>query len=212
MDGTRLIDTTGREFPQDAIVDVHISIPFNAACPIVKLSSAYISDSLISVCFTHESETNGNKSVIALSAIVSKSSFSPYTPIRLENVTGVDGAGGIVTFGDVTFNSLPEQYSFNSVIVHPCCVLAVNQPNVKRFIDNRSGDSISGDASISFSNYIVAQKSSDGISLKLKDGAAATLASECSKATGYNICGSTPVKSINGVKPDSDGNIVLWFH
>ena len=218
VDGTVLVDKTGKTFPQDAIVDVHIVAPcqfpktednfVQPELPHVSLISAHLSKHLISVCFI--SEFKGKK--CALSATVSGSSFEPYTPVRLEKLTGSEDIGGVVTFGNVELPWNHEVYFFDSISVHPECVSIFKSPQLRKIVDIRSGESVSGDVSLTFSRYIQAQKDGSNITLTLEDGADKILASECAKANGYETCGATPIKSINGIRPDSEGNIVLWFH
>ena len=79
-------------------------------------------------------------------------------------------------------------------------------------MDRRSGESLSGDVQIDFSGYVNSEKSGKSFRLALDDGASVELASECAKVSGADACGATPIVSINGVRPDENGNIVLWFH
>ena len=79
-------------------------------------------------------------------------------------------------------------------------------------MDPRSGESVSGDAEIAFSGHVSASRSGKSFVLSLENGSDVELASECAMASGHDVCGATPIRSINGIRPDKDGNIVLWFH
>lgn len=212
-----LVDRNGRELPNDVIVDLKIAAPMPSEHGLdvgvykstsVAMKSVHLSKSMISVCFT---ASNG-ATTQALSATVAVSNFAPYRPVRLEKLSGSEDIGGIVTFGDMELPSHPETYFFDNAVVFDGCVMAVRPAGLRKFYDPRSGESVSGDAEITFSGYVSASKDGNEFKLTLDDGASEELASECANAGGYEVCGATPITSINGVKPDADGNIVLWFH
>lgn len=209
QDESALVDREGRPFPKDLVVDLHLVVPLadGASLPEVRLTSAHVSPAMVSVCFV--SRAGGRTD--ALSATVSRDAFEPYVPYRLEKLHGSEDVGGIVTFGDFEFPGFPETY-FMDAKVHSCCVAAYKPAGLRRFVDPRSGESVSGDAQIGFTGYVSTSLDGKSFSLSLEDGAAEALASECSVASGSEACGATPIASINGVRPDDEGNIVLWFH
>lgn len=219
-DGSSMTDREGKTLPLDVVADVGLTVPacFDApadedgivyvSLPVVRLSSVHLSPSMVSICFT--SELNGAKN--ALSVTVSGSSFAPYTPYRLHSLVGSNGIGGIVTFGDIEFPGYPETYFLDNLEVHPCCVVPSKPMGLRSIEDPRSGERLSGDVDIGFSGYVKANRDGKTFSLSLEENADAELASECAEAYGAEACGATPISSINGVRPDSDGNIVLWFH
>lgn len=221
--GSSLVDKNGKELSRDAIVDLHLFVPATLGdpseiihadmddLPRVSLSSFHVSNHMVSACFRCGSAS--------LSVTVSRDSFRPYFPYMLEKLAGSEDAGGVVTFGDIDFPGFPETYFFRDrfdgdvgVIVHPCCVSAAKPASLRSFVDQRSGDRLSGDVEIDFTGYVKSEKSGKSFRLSLEEGADAELASECAKASGADACGATPIVSINGVKPDENGNIVLWFH
>lgn len=222
-EGSSLADKDGRVLSRDAIVDLHIVAPYRLGdrpgavdvdgnrLPSASLSSLHVSSSMVSACF------RCGKS--ALSVTVARENFIPYFPYRLEKLAGTEDAGGLVTFGDIDFPGFPETYLFRDrfdgdvgVVVHPCCIAVAEPPALKRFIDPRSGESVTGDVEIDFSGYVRSERSGKSFLLSLEEGADAELASECAKSSGADACGATPIVSINGVRPDENGNIVLWFH
>ena len=220
--GSSLVDKDGKELSRDAIVDLHVVAPANLdspaeilsddeSLPKVSLTSFHVSNHMVSACFRCGDA--------ALSVTVSKDAFSPYTPYRLEKLAGSEDVGGIVTFGDIEFPGFPETYFFRDrfdgdigVVVHPCCVAAAKPPALRCFVDPRSGERVSGDVEIDFSGYVRSEKDGKSFRLLLEEGAGVELASECAKVSGADACGATPIVSINGVRPDENGNIVLWFH
>lgn len=217
-DGSSLADSLGRELPQDVVVDAHLVVPCAYAnpesgveldtLPTVRMTSVHLSPAMVSVCFV--SEFDGARH--AVSATVARDSFSPYRPVRLEKLVGEEDVGGIVTFGDLTFPGTPDTYFLSGAILHPGCVSAVRPTPLRKFVDLRSGASVSGNAEIAFSGHVVATRDGRKFALALENGSDAELASECARATGFDACGATPIVSINGIRPDADGNIVLWFH
>lgn len=217
-EGSSLTDRDGVGIPMGAIADLHLAVP----CPMqaqasgfsplpvpeVRLSSMHLSRSLVSVCFT---SWNGVERG-ALSAIVASASFRPYFPYALRPLAGSSDMGGVVTFGDIDLPEIPETHFLDSAIVHPCCVTAMRPARLRGICDPRSGESVAGDVRMAFSGYVDVARDGSSISLSLKDGGASALASECAQASGSDVCGATPIVSMNGVRPDADGNIVLWFH
>ena len=207
----------GRELPQDVLVDAHLVVPVARSNPddwtpddgpTVRLVSVHLAPQLISACFV--AEQNGVRS--ALSVTVARATFRPYVPYRLEPLAGSLDCGGVVTFGDFTFPGFPETYFFSNAVLHPGCCARAQPPALRKFVDPRSGETVAGSAEIDFSGYIQVQREGRAFRLALEKGADAELASDCARATGRDVCGATPIRTINGVRPDADGNIVLWFH
>lgn len=208
-DESSMVDRFGNELPIGTVSDVHLAIArqIGYGLPSVRLSSVHVSDAMVSACF---SAKFGDVSS-AMSVTVSSESFKPYFPYMLESLAGTTCAGGVVSFGEIDFSSGPMTYFLDEAIVHPCCVAFTERPGVNKFIDTRSGDYVAGDVEFSFSGYLSSEKSGNSFRIGLEKGASNELASECSKITGVEACGATPIYSINGVRPDEDGNIVLWF-
>ena len=208
----------GKEFPLDVVVDLHLFVRSDmqrpssgfvvSGKPVARLISAHLSQSMVSVCF---SSVCGNYKDF-LSVTVARERFEPYVPYRLEVLSGSEDSGGIVTFGDIDFPGTQETYFFDDAEISPFCISASMPAALRSVIDPRSGSRISGDVNIRFSGYVVSEKNGNSFKLSLEDGAGSELASECAIATGPEVCGATPISSINGVFPDEEGNIVLWFH
>lgn len=228
-DESSLKDDFGMELPDDCISDIRIVVPSSkcvngadsdssspvgehgfrkCTLPTVRLSSFHMSHYMVSACFI----VFGEEGSAALSVTVSSSNFKPYFPYRLEKVAGARNVGGVVTFGNIEFPMTPHTYFLNDAVVHPCCVAVSEVGRLMSIVDRRSGSRLTGDVSIDFSGYVKASKTSGCVKLSLEDGAADELASECAKISGYGSCGATPIRSINGIRPDEEGNIVIWFH
>lgn len=204
--GELLIDKSGRELSRDIIVDVHISVPAKGSTE-VKLTSVYLSQTMLSVCF----KAISGSSMCALSVIVSKESFQPYLPYRMEKLYGSEDIGGVVTFGEIKFPGFPDTYLMD-VKVHPCCIISSKPSGLRHIVDPRSGEKLAGDVEIEFSDHVVASKNGKVFSLSLEDDAESGLSSDPCNMVAGEQCGATPIRTINGVRPDEDGNIVLWFH
>lgn len=217
-EGSSLMDRRGRILPADVVADVRMAVPADMSIPQdgfdaiplpeVRLSSVHISPSMVSACFI--SRLNGRGG--ALSVTVARDNFVPYAPCRLEKLAGTLDMGGMVTFGNIDFPVLPETYFLDDAVVHQCCIAVARPPGLRSIVDARSGERVSGDVEIEFSDYIDSERRGDSLALSLRKGADRALAPECALITSPDACGATPIRTINGVRPDKDGNIVLWFH
>ena len=211
VEGCSLCDRDGKELSRDVVVDVHLFVPAVGDVPSnpdVYLDSVHLSQAMVSVCF--KSGFGGVTN--ALSVTVARENFEPYRPYRLQKLAGVEDMGGIVTFGDIEFPGFPETYFLDGASVHPCCVAVAKPAELRSIVDERSGESLRGNVKIDFSDHILSERNGKDFRLYLEDGSYEELASECVQVTGLDACGATPINSINGVRPDRDGNIVLWFH
>lgn len=204
-----LVDRYGKELPQDAVVDVHMVVPApDGQEPAVRLTSVHLSKAMVSACF--KSGSGGN--ACAMSVMVSGDDFEPYRPYMMRPLIGSEDVGGVVTFGDVDLPAFPETYFLDNATVHPCCISQSSPAALRGIVDPRSGEELYGDVRISFSGHVESTFEGGKFHLHLMDGSASELASECAGGSAAGACGATPISSINGVRPDADGNIVLWFH
>lgn len=226
VDTATFVDTQGAEISAGLVADVGLVVPAEIGLvvpedgvvnntsqpesPVVKMTSIHLSSAMVSVCF--QAVFNGKMS--ALSVTVGSSVFRPYFPYRLEKLYGSEDVGGVVSFGDIKFPNYPETHRLENAIVHPSCIAMAKPASLRSLVDLRSGLSIFGDVRIAFSGYVEASAGDDSksIQLSLAEGAESALASDCIDMDGEDPCGATSIRSINGVSPDEDGNIVLWFH
>lgn len=205
-DDSTLKSDDGAVLPDCVVSDMHLVIPRGSSA---RLSSVYISPHMVSLCIAIQ----GSRTA-ALSCVVKSSELMPYVPYRLEKLTGSEDVGGVVTFGKIDFRGMSGSYRFsaNRVGIAECAVSRYTPARLRRIVDPRTGESVSGDAAIDFSTYIEASRSPEGVRLSLADGANDVLLSKCDRDVVDNPCGATPVESINGVKSDDKRRIVLWFH
>lgn len=217
-DAEGLMSKDGRRLPDDIISDMHIVVPTGALdgpvggkidnAPLARLASVHISSSMVSACV----KVDYGGSVCALSVMVAKDGFLPYYPYRMEKLSGASDVGGVISFGNIDFSGGPETYFFDGATLHSCCVSLVKPVGLRCIVDPRSGERLAGDVDFEFTAHINAEKNSNGFVLSVSSESETELMSQCESALGDNPCGATPIASINGVAPDEDGNIVLWFH
>ena len=150
----------------------------------------------------------------AMSVVIRASEFEPYRPYRLEPMTGSEDFGGVITFGSVDFPEVPVTYRFDdgAIPVTEGAIARYEPARVRKFVDPRTGESVSGDVSIRFSAHVLASKEGNGVKLGLTEAAKTALLSDCERKRPPNACGAPLISSINGVEPDKDSRLVIWFH
>ena len=203
----------GRILPDNVIVDVRVVVPSEGSNKDKFLSSLYISKSMISACFYVL--TSGNTR-IALTVTVHRDSFVPYMPYRLEQINNSStyGSGGVITFGDIDFDSCAGSYRFNDgkAILSDSVVLFKEESRIRSIVDDRSDKKITGDVKIEFSSHVTARKEGRNVELGISQASNDILLSDCDKNRSRTPCGATPITSINGVLPDEKRRLVIWFH
>ena len=205
-DDAVLESDSGAVLPDEVVADMHLVIPRGTSA---RLSSAYISPHMVSICVS----VHGSREA-AMSCIVKASELVAYTPYRLEKLTGSEDVGGIVTFGKIDFQAAAGSYRFSAkrIGIAESAVSRYTPARLRRIVDPRTGKSVSGDVDIDFSTYIEASRLDGGVRLSLSEGANDVLLSKCYRDVVDNPCGATPIERINGVKSDDKRRIVLWFH
>lgn len=150
----------------------------------------------------------------AVSVVIKASEFEPYRPYRLEPVSGSEDFGGAITFGQFELPDTPESYRFFccAAKVDECALARYEPSGVRRFVDPRTGNSISGDVRIAFSAHVRSQREGNGVRLSLDDASRQELLSDCDRNRPANACGAIPIETINGISPDDEGRIAIWFH
>lgn len=203
----------GRMLPDNVIVDVRIVVPIAGSNPYKFMSSLYISKSMISACFYVLSTGNTR---VALTVTVHRDSFVPYMPYRLEQISNSPTycSGGIITFGDIDFDSCTGSYRFNAgqAVLSDNVVLFKEESRLRSIVDDRSGKKITGDVKIEFSSHVTARKEGRNVELGISQTSNDILLSDCDRNRSRTPCGATPITSINGVLPDDKRRLVIWFH
>jgi hypothetical protein len=217
VDGVSLVSRGGDVLPDGIVTDVHVVVPAGSTPieqgdddTVAKVTSVHVSNAMVSACVT---VYRGGSVIAALSAMVAAESMTPYMPYRMSRIAGSEDCGGVITFGDFDVPPHPVTYVLDDAKICDGCVALFDPPQLRSITDRRNGRSVRGDVKIDFSRHIVAGKTREGyIKLSLEEGSADELMSSCAKQMHENPCGATPITSINGVLPDSQGRIVLWFH
>ena len=150
----------------------------------------------------------------AMSVTVRASELEPYVPYRLEPLTGSEDFGGVITFGQIELPETPVTYRFQdcAVKVDECALARYEPARVRSFVDPRTGERASGDVRLSFSAHVSSSRDGNGARLSLDEASRSGLLSDCDRNRPANACGAVPIEAINGVRPDDEGRIVIWFH
>lgn len=199
----------GKILPDGLIADAHLALPVGVTA---FLSKVYISTSLVSICIKVKDELT--EELAALVLTLQRSKIKPYTPYRLDKLVGCEDIGGVISLGNVDLIDQVGDFRFeDSQVKFENSVISNFVPaKVRRIIDPRTGESLSGEVNIKFSNYINVSKKDGGIDLELTPEGNIELLPACDRNKDFNACGATPITNINGVYPDEQGRIVLWFH
>ena len=214
-DDAVLVADNGKELPCDFLVDLAIYTDGDPSS--VVMTSAYIGPALLSVSF---SDSLGPM----CAATVLKSEYEQYAPVVLEAVNGRD-VKGICAFGVRTDSmSEPSLFRFsNGVPVSMCTCFQIDTGRVMEFIDERSGERLSGDIVLSLGAGLAAYM--DGVDdvhvslswpaahIRMKPELRESVTSSCGEPENVesDIFKSPPIQSINGVAPDCNGTLAIVF-
>lgn len=198
------VDDTGVPLPDNVLVDM--SVASFRALPGLRVSSVHVGPGLVSVSLSDDSGAVATATVVA-------AAFEPYAPVALDSLR--DGVSGYVSFGEIDRTSR-AMYRFSTEAqsaVHPFCVFEFPGAGVIEFVDDSSGERVSGDVVFDFGRYIDAHVESDGhtVVLDLSDGMARTMDTGCVPTDLNTSCTAPVIQTINGVEPDSDGEIAIVF-
>lgn len=196
------IDDSGMPLPTGILGGISIVTCFEPAN--VRLSSVYVGSGIKSISISDDSG-------LLATATVEQDFIGQkmLDPAR-------DGVTGIVDFLDYR-QAVAESHRFSTPeqsLIHRFCVTAVDIPFVSRFVDDTSGEEASGDTAIEIlSNNVETLSSATGVGSDVKvrvgDSFAKTMSSECSPTSFSNVCIAPIILSINGTKPNADGEIAI---
>lgn len=170
----------------------------------VRLSSVYVGSGIKSISISDDS------GLLATATVEQGfSGQSMLDPAR-------DGVAGVVDFLDYS-TAVAESHRFSTPgqsLIHRFCVTVVDLPCVSRFVDDTSGEEASGDTAIEILSNNVEASSRDtdagsGVEVRVGDSFAKTMSSECSPTSFSNVCIAPIILSINGTKPNADGEIAI---
>lgn len=194
-----LVDDAGAMLPLDIVTDMMLFAPDAEA----HVTNVRISPTMVSLAVLSGSQCAG--------VFVPRSSFEPYVPFQL---SGSPGFGGYVTFGDFEWPSAGRFHRFSTSAqskLDPHAVVKFPAPGVLKFVDDVSGEELSGDVVVSLPDILEISEVDGEIQLSMTENGARQLTTPCNVGTDSTICGTPVIRTINGIAPDEDGAILLRF-
>ena len=203
---TATLQSNNISLPTDLIVDLSISIPSTLTgvyCPIINITQYAISISLAS-------STLG-----LLVGSFARSSLVPYKAYALSPV--IDDVSGWIVFGNGIANAVTGCFQFaNSVssAIAQRCINYIDVLPVKKFIklggslDTYVTDIVKLKAQ---GDLIIKKHETDTNTIVLELGTPSDFVGPCNKLTDIGRDGIVSLHSINNVKPDANGTIILEF-
>lgn len=179
----------------------------------VYVSSAYLSDTLVSVAVSGDSGPD-TAPVGLLSRTVTRDELEPFRTYSMDRMSDV--ASGAVAFGEIPAQAEPFRFRFkvNEARVVEAAIVRVKTPGVTALIDPYHGTRATGIIDLSGNSEFRTSVDPDDpqtIVFTLADTYRDITTSVCDATPSRDACGATPVKSINGVTPDENGTIMLRF-
>jgi hypothetical protein len=193
----------------DVVSDISI-VSENLGTGVFRLYSVYVGPEMVSVSFSDGTDV--------LVCTVQKDDFEPYKPYGMNSVSG--SASGICSFGNIDFSkTVYAKPGNNGPIVLQTLVVRVDRGNLFGFKDDLTGDVLTGDVRFVFPSgadvtkgftshgYWEVQTFFVGLSSWMDEN----LVSDCDEKDNLKPGDLSPIRSINGVKPDDHGRIALVF-
>ena len=195
--------------PTWLIADLHITVPVSYIKAFV--SSVYISDALLSVAISGE-KSDGTV-VGLLTKTVARDTVESYKLYSLDRITD---ATGVIAFGepDDGITNLNLTFTPDDAQLVPSCITRVVPPGVTKLTCPAFGTSADGIIDLSGNSEFRTYVDPDDpqmIVIELTDMYRDLTTSVCTATPSFDKCGETPVKTINGVGPDSNGVVTLRF-
>ena len=193
------VSSAGIALPDDIVVDLNLTVPRDISDSLY-FSSIVVTPLLVAVAIS--------RAGAGIAAGAWKQPVSPYTPYALSPLVGV--CSGHIVFGkgvssqarfigtDVVMAGLDDRP------VHPVegsVVLSVG-----RYMGQDS-DVLSGVVRLLAGNNITIRWHDNKLKVGLVDIARSTFVGPCDRRAVFDNCGYPPIRTINGVGPDTDGSI-----
>lgn len=204
-ESSSLVSTDGQILPDNVITDLLLFYPTSEYTP--QLACVKLGPEVLSVAFKL-----GN--TLLTSVIVTKKDFKAYMPYQMTSV--LPGSTGIITFGEIRWPETATLYKFDgTATVDMRACISSPQPGVTAFVDDVSGEELSGIVELILPTFVEATITKvSGVAHVTFDLTAAgktAIANPCNAGTDEEVCGVPVIRSINGVKPNSSGQIMLRF-
>lgn len=194
----------------DVIVDACACVQSgDGATPRVRLCCAYVGEDVVAAAFSVDG-------IGSMSACVSRRSLVPFLPVPMVSTTPF--LSGAVTFGHVGFGRPRRLVGSPWPALSETVVLRPRPGRLREFVQPSRSASVSGLVGIETQDGVYAKivphgDDSDGSDMVTFDCSKDVLESITLKCdvdwTEYK--GLPPIKSINGVSPDSFGRIAIVF-
>ena len=180
----------------------------------VFVRSVYLSATLVSVSVG--GVTQDGTEIGLLARTVTRDELEPWRAYSMERLGGT--AYGTIVFGEIPTGAEPFRHVFtgDDSPLAANAVVPVKAPGVTRIVDRAHGAYAAGIIDLSgnseFRTYLDPDdESGRTIVIELTDLYRDLTTSVCSATPSFDNCGETPVRSINGVKPDEEGVLRLEF-
>ena len=180
----------------------------------VYVSSAYVSDTLVSVAVSGTTGAEGAQPVGLLARTVTRDELEPFRAYSMDRMS--DGASGTVAFGEIPAGAPPFRMTFSpgeAPLVETAIVRA-EAPGVTRIEDPAHGTAATGIIDLSGNSEFTTRVDPENLQtivFALSDTYRDITTSVCDVTPTRDTCGATPVRTINGVAPDESGTITLRF-
>jgi hypothetical protein len=200
------IDDNGNTMSNDIIIDLGILLPVNYTG--LRVSSVAVSDSILSVAIS--ADAGG-----LLTATLARTGVRPYTAYPLDSL--VDDVSGWVVFGG--YKGVRRYYQFSTEAqsgIELRAVKVVPAPGVKRFhrVGNTPTLYATGIVDLEVSSAFIVEQDPDNtnnIIVRLSADAKSRFIEPCTRPASATNCCVPPLRSINNVPPNVDGEITLRF-
>lgn len=211
-----LVSDDGARMPHGIVADIHLSyggtgLPY-ASCvhvgPVVSIAVAF---------------SDAGSPLLHLS--IPFDEIEPYRPYPMLPFSDSSGAAGLVSFGNVSdlakYRDDPTTWRFSSADqsgILPTCVLRVPGGQLLSFVDDRTGETVSGDVVIRVPDGISVSKSEGATdagvpaavaSFSLSDALNERLKTDCDADGLASVKRIQPIRSFNFVRPNEKGEIAI---
>lgn len=178
---------------------------------LVYVSGVYVSHALLSVAV---SGRRGGQTVGLLARTVTRDELEPDRAYSMDRIS--DTASGAVSFGEPPSDAMMVKLAFTpeEAPLAESAVTRVRTPGVTKVVDPFHGTEATGIIDLSGNSEFRTSVDPDDpqtIVVTLSDLYRDLTTSVCDAVPGFDTCGRTPVRSINGVAPTDDGTITIDF-
>jgi hypothetical protein len=197
-------DDDGKIFPDNLIAD--LSVMYNDSVPGSPgpyLSSLIIGPSLVSVAISLDG------------AVILSGSFTKPAPVRVAVPlqSSAVNCSGYIAFG-LDINDETGSYTFSSAdqsrLEYKATKRFSELPIKSMTVQGNSGDTLDGIVNLRSSDPIrIVHVGDNVVEISLRESARQQFLGPCDDALNPQGCGPAPLRKINGVGPDANGNLFV---